>query len=151
MNGRNYPPLAGAQGVEIRKNMKSDKSNNYGYNKNLQQLANKLRKNMTKAEACLWKYALKARQMRGYQFRRQRPVLNYIADFMYKELKLIIEVDGYSHHIKEVVEKDDQKQKDLEAAGFRVIRFSDEQVLKDMANVKLMICGIIEELEESTP
>ncbi|MBE7447077.1 MAG: DUF559 domain-containing protein [Planctomycetia bacterium] len=36
--------------------------------------------------------------MNGYQFRRQRPVLNYIADFMCKELKVVIEVDGSTHH-----------------------------------------------------
>ena len=71
-----------------------DKYFNHGYNKNLQPYANRLRKEMTKAEACLWKYVLKAKQLRGYQFRRQRPVLNYITDFVCPELMLIIEVDG---------------------------------------------------------
>ena len=71
-----------------------DKTNLFHYNKNLQSFANINRKNMTKAEACLWKFVLGGRQMMGYQFRRQRPVLNYIADFMCKELNLIIEVDG---------------------------------------------------------
>lgn len=61
--------------------MSVDKSDFYGYNKRLQPFANRLRKEMTKAEACLWKYALRARQMKGYQFRRQRPVLNYIRRF----------------------------------------------------------------------
>jgi very-short-patch-repair endonuclease len=56
--------------------MKADDTNNYAYNKNLQPLANNLRKNMTKAEAALWKYVLRARGMKGYQFRRQRPALN---------------------------------------------------------------------------
>ena len=60
---------------------------------------------MTKAEACLWKYVLKARQLKGFQFRRQRPVLNYIADFMCKELMLIIEVDGITHHDEEAIKK----------------------------------------------
>ena len=40
--------------------------------------------------------------MRGYNFNRQRPVLDYIADFMCKELKLIIELDGITHHDKVV-------------------------------------------------
>jgi very-short-patch-repair endonuclease len=62
--------------------MKPDKINHFGYNNLLQPFANDLRKDMTKAEACLWKYALKAGKMKGYQFRRQRPVLIYIADFM---------------------------------------------------------------------
>ena len=49
---------------------------------------------MTKAEACLWKYVLRASRMKGYGFRRQRPIMNYIADFMCKELMLVIEVDA---------------------------------------------------------
>ena len=87
---------------------------------------------MTKAEACLWKYALKAGLLRGYSFRRQRPVLNYIADFMCMELMLVIEVDGSTHYWEETVEKDHKKQLDLEQAGFTVIRINDEDVLKDI-------------------
>ncbi|NOT52612.1 MAG: DUF559 domain-containing protein [Chitinophagaceae bacterium] len=110
-------------------------SGNHYYNKNLQPYANSLRKNMTKAEACLWKYVLKAGQMKGFQFRRQRPVLKYIADFMCKELMLIIEVDGITHHWEEASRKDEQKQRALEAAGFTVLRFSDEEVLSNINRV----------------
>ena len=81
--------------------MIAEKNNHLLYNKILQPFASENRKQMTKAEACLWKYALRAKQM-GYTFNRQRPVLNYVADFMCKELKLIIEVDVYTHLIKEV-------------------------------------------------
>ena len=56
--------------------MQPDNSYLHAYNHKLQPFANKLRKEMTKSEACLWKYALKAGQMNGYQFRRQRPILN---------------------------------------------------------------------------
>ena len=108
---------------------------NHNYNKNLQQYANKLRKEMTKAEACLWKYVLKAKQLRGYQFRRQRSVLKYIADFMCIELMLIIEVDGITHHWEETMSKDKKKQADLEAAGFTVLHFTDEDVLTDINSV----------------
>jgi very-short-patch-repair endonuclease len=128
--------------------MTADKSNDYNYNKNLQPFANSLRKNMTKAEACLWKYALKARQMRGYQFRRQRPVLNYIADFMCKELKLIIEVDGITHTYEGAKERDEVRQKNLEQAGFSVIRFEDGEVLTSINEVKERIESVIEELEK---
>ncbi len=69
----------------------ASKSNNYHYNKNLQPYANKLRKKMTKAEACIWKYVLRARKLKGYQFRRQRPVLNFIADFMCPVLTRIMQ------------------------------------------------------------
>ncbi len=85
---------------------KASSQNNYHYNKNLQAYANKLRKKMTKGEACLWKYALSKKQMKGYQFRRQRPVLTYIADFMCRELLLIIEVDGITHDDAEAQTKD---------------------------------------------
>ena len=108
------------------------KHDNLFYNKNLQSYANSLRKEMTKAEACLWKYVLRARQLKGFQFRRQRPVLNYIADFMCKELMLIIEVDGITHYFEETIKKDEIRQKNLELAGFTVLRFSDEEVLNNI-------------------
>ncbi len=113
-----------------------DKHNNHHYNKNLQTNANHLRKEMTKAEACLWKYVLRASQLKGFQFRRQRPVLNYIADFMCKELMLIIEVDGITHQLEETIKKDAIRQKALENAGFTVLRFPDEEVLNHIQAVQ---------------
>ena len=105
---------------------------NHHYNKNLQPHANRLRKEMTKAEACLWKYVLRAGKMKGFQFRRQRPVLNYIADFMCKELMLVVEVDGITHQFEEVIKNDKVRQKVLETAGFTVIRFTDDEVLNNI-------------------
>jgi very-short-patch-repair endonuclease len=128
--------------------MKAKKENFSLYNKELKQLANKLRKEMTKAEACLWKYVLRARIMKGYQFRRQRPVLNYIADFMCKELNLIIEVDGISHDHAEAVIHDEIRQKKLEQAGFTVLRFEDEEVLQHINYVKDKIEDWIDEFEK---
>jgi len=130
---------------------KADKSNNWHYNKNLQPYANKLRKRMTKSEACLWKFALRARKMKGYQFRRQRPVLNYIADYMCKELLLVIELDGITHHSQEVQLKDQKKTKNLEAVGFTVLRFPDEQVLNNMNFVIAEIADWIENFEKNHP
>jgi very-short-patch-repair endonuclease len=128
----------------------SNNGNTY-YNKNLQQYSNALRKQMTKAEACLWKYVLRAGMMLGYQFRRQRPVLNYIADFMCKELMLIIEVDGITHHNEEQLEKDKIRQGILESNGFTVIRFQDETILSNLDGVRLEISKVIKNIEESTP
>ena len=125
----------------------ASKSNNHHYNKNLQPFANKLRNNGTKSEACLWKYVLKAGKLHGYKFRRQRPVLKYIADFMCMDLMLIIEVDGMSHWDEEVVKNDEIRQKKLEEVGFSVIRFSDEEVLRDIENVERVLEGFIEEYE----
>ena len=86
-------------------------------------------------EFCLWKYVLRAEKMKGFQCRRQRPVLNYVADFMCKELMLVIEVDGITHHWEEVIKNDEIRQKALEAAGFTVLRFSDEEVLHNIQSV----------------
>jgi len=122
--------------------------NNWHYNKALQKKANALRKEMTKAEVQLWNHALKAKQMKGYQFRRQRPVLQYIADFMCKELMLIIEVDGLTHLDEATLRKDDKKDAKLKSAGFYVMRFADEEVLADIENVKLRIETYIEEFEQ---
>ena len=113
----------------------TDGYSNHYYNKNLQPYANRLRKEMTKAEACLWKYVLRAGKMKGFPFRRQRPVLKYIADFMCKELMLIIEVDGSIHQQEEVITNDEVRQKALEEAGFTVLRFTNDEVLKDIQSV----------------
>jgi len=86
---------------------------------------------MTKAEACLWKYALRAGQMGGYEFRRQRPILDYIADFVCFDLKLVIEVDGITHLWDETTAKDRHKDEALAEAGFTVMRFTDKEVLRD--------------------
>jgi very-short-patch-repair endonuclease len=113
----------------------TEKYSNHYYNKNLQPYANRLRKEMTKAEACLWKYVLRAGKMKGFPFRRQRPVLNYIADFMCKDLMLIIEVDGSIHELEEVITNDKIRQKALEESGFTVLRFTNDQVLQDIQSV----------------
>ncbi len=105
------------------------------------------RSTMTKAEACLWKYVLRARKMKGYQFRRQRPVLNYIADFMCKELKLIIEVDGITHHYPDTQLNDRIKQKELENSGLTVLRFEDDDVLTAIDSVTSEIEEWIEKYE----
>lgn len=124
--------------------MEADKNNLCSYNKRLQPFANKLRKEMTKREACLWKYVLRAGRMKGYQFRRQRPVLDFIADFMCKELRLVIEVDGITHDNK--LEKDNHRDDKLRQAGFYVYRFTDEEVLTNIEGVMMAIERIIDEI-----
>ncbi|UXP31471.1 DUF559 domain-containing protein [Reichenbachiella agarivorans] len=118
--------------------------NNSHYNKRLQPFAKALRSDMTKAEACIWKYVLKARMMAGYQFRRQRPVLNYIADFMCKELNLIIEIDGITHSYEGVYIKDQKRTQELESQGFTVLRYADEEVLQNIEHVRESIAEWID-------
>ncbi len=125
--------------------------NNYGYNKKLQPLASSLRKNMTKAEASLWKYVLKGKQLKDYQFRRQRPILQYIADFFCKELMLIVEVDGITHDAEDIIVNDKQREHHLEKAGFKIVRFTDEEVLSNIEGVKVQLELLVEKIEKSTP
>jgi very-short-patch-repair endonuclease len=121
------------------------------YNKNLQPTANELRRSMTKAEACLWKYVLRAGQMKGYTFNRQRPVLRYIADFMCKPLNLIIEIDGSSHADPKVQKHDAFRQMELEICGFAVLRFTNNQILHSINYVRSAIVAKIKEREASIP
>ena len=119
------------------------------YNSNLQPTANELRKRMTKAEACLWKHVLRVGKMKGYTFNRQRPVLRYVADFMCKSLSLIIEVDGSVHDNPKPQKHDAFRQHELEECGFTVIRFTNDQVLFAIGDVRRAIERKIEEIESS--
>ncbi|TPE44177.1 endonuclease domain-containing protein [Pontibacter mangrovi] len=111
-------------------------SSNSHYNKSLRTFAKALRSESTKAEVRLWCEVL-SKGKTSYTFLRQRPVENYIADFMCKELKLIIEVDGYSHNLK--FAEDEGRDKNLEKLGYTTLRFKDEEVMKDLANVERTI------------
>lgn len=125
--------------------------NNYGYNKELKELAKQLRKDSTPAEIRLWSETLRAGKMKGYTFLRQRPVLNYIADFMCKELGLILEIDGSSHDSEERWYKDKERQEELEDKGFTVLRFTDEEVMNDLRNVERSVSGWIESHPPAPP
>lgn len=114
-------------------------SDNLYYNKNLKELARKLRKDSTKAEVVLWKELLRGGKMHSYTFLRQRPIMDYIVDFMCKKLRLIIEVDGFTHHMEEQWKLDKKRQGNLEAVGFKVIRFIDEEIISDLKNVERTI------------
>ena len=120
------------------------------YNPKLKEFARQLRNDSTKTEIFLW-MKLKGKQMYGYDFHRQKPIDNYILDFFCYELMLAIEVDGYSHQFLEVYTKDGVKEKRMNELGITVLRFSDEQVLKDMENVIRAIEFFIYEFEKHTP
>ena len=86
--------------------------------------------------------------MYGYDFHRQKPIDNYILDFFCYDLKLGIEVDGYSHEILEVFNKDLIKEKRMNELGITILRFSDFEVLRDMENVIRAIEFYILEFEK---
>ena len=95
--------------------------------------ARELRRNLTDAERALWR-VLRNRQVSGYRFRRQAPIGPYIVDFVCFEIRLVIEVDGGQH--VEQAKYDDERTAWLEDAGFRVVRFCNNEVLEDMGAVR---------------
>ncbi len=104
--------------------------------------ARELRKNPTESEQALWKH-LRMRQLGGYKFRRQQPIGPYIVDFVSFEKRVIIEVDGGQH--SQQVEYDSKKTVWLEDQGYRVLRFWNNQVLKEIEAVKAIISKVLED------
>ncbi len=105
--------------------------------------AKALRKRMTDAEKLLW-LRLRNRQLEGAKFRRQWPVGDYIADFACIEAMLIIEADGGQH----TPEGDTHRTAALEAAGYKVIRFWNNDIL---ANIDGVLESIRQELIRRAP
>ena len=108
------------------------------YNPKLKALAAQLRSRGTKSEILLWNQ-LKGGQVNGLRFIRQKPIGDYIVDFYCKEVGLVIELDGLSHQSSEVMDLDERKQSYLESIGLKVIRFEDEDVIRDLPNVMRVI------------
>lgn len=129
---------------------KASKTNNYHYNPKLNGLAKANKKTLTKSAAALWKYLLKSKQMMGFTFRRERPILNYIVDFVCLELLLIIEVDGITHENDFTKQKDEIRDKTLHEIGFTVLRFKSSEVLSQMKHVKSDIENWIKESEKKS-
>ena len=102
-----------------------------------------LRKQPTDAERVLWQ-RLRGQQL-GVRFRRQHPYLNYVLDFVCLERKLVIEVDGGQHSESA---RDRQRDRDLEAAGFKVLRFWNNEVL---AQTDAVLEKIVSELTHPHP
>jgi len=104
------------------------------YNPRLKRLSQKLRKEMTDAERLLWS-RLRLKQLKEKQFYRQRIIGNYIVDFYCPGAKLVIEVDGGQHYTDTGIEKDKSRDGYLEGRGFKVLRFSDIEVLNEIEAV----------------
>ena len=85
-------------------------------------VARKLRRPLTPAEHKLWEH-LRDRRLDGLKFRRQTPIAGYVADFCCLDARLIVELDGGGHAEPEQVVRDAERTQTLEAAGFLVIRF----------------------------
>ena len=98
----------------------------------IEQAARKLRNNLTPAESLLWS-SLRGKQLKGLRFRCQHPVGNFILDFYCPAHKLVVEVDGKIH--SQQIDRDNARTSELEKYGYRVLRFSNEQVINNLPYV----------------
>ncbi|WP_165816221.1 endonuclease domain-containing protein [Kumtagia ephedrae] len=96
--------------------------------------AKRLRKTLTGPEAKLWANLKNIRTVDTH-FRKQVPIGPYVADFACLRGRLVIEVDGFQHAFDSKRRRDDRRTAFLEAQGFRVLRFWNEEVLKEMGAV----------------
>ena len=110
----------------------------------LQARAKNLRQNMSEAETRLWHH-LRAGRLNGYKFRRQQPMGNYIVDFVCVTPKLIIEADGGQH--AEQAEYDQARSLYLSGLGFTVLRFWNDEILRQTDEVLAEILRVLQELE----
>jgi very-short-patch-repair endonuclease len=104
------------------------------YNPNLKELARKLRNDSTLGEVLLWN-ELKNKQMYGFDFHRQKPLLNYIVDLYCYELDLVIEIDGRYHDHEEKYNLDLIRDGELAQYNLTILRFTEQEVRKEMVNV----------------
>jgi len=113
------------------------------YNGNLKQPSRELRENMTDAERHLWA-KIRMKQLKGYQFYRQKPIGDYIVDFFCPRAKLVIEIDGSQHFSDETSQYDRIRDEYMSSLGLRVLRFTNTDVLTHTD-------GVVERIEEEIP
>jgi len=102
---------------------------------------------MTEAEQMLWSN-IRKKQLKGYQFYRQKIIGNYIVDFYCPKAKFIIELDGGGHYSNEGVKRDRKRDSYFRGLGLEVLRFSDREVFK---NLKGILETIWEHLQSPSP
>ncbi|QFR38923.1 endonuclease domain-containing protein [Candidatus Gracilibacteria bacterium 28_42_T64] len=102
------------------------------YNPKLKERARELRKNMTKPEMKIWFDFLKNWK---YTVLRQRPIDHFIVDFYCKELSLVIEIDGESHHENGAPEYDTERTNVLKGYDLKILRFTNDEIMKNFSGV----------------
>ncbi|RTM03545.1 MAG: endonuclease domain-containing protein [Hyphomicrobiales bacterium] len=96
--------------------------------------ARKMRKAMTDAELKLWN-EVRADRLMGMAFRRQMPIAGYIVDFACPKKKLIVELDGSQHASPDISASDATRTAELQALGWTILRFWNDDVIRDIDNV----------------
>ena len=112
--------------------------------------ARALRRDQTDAERKLWRL-LHSRRFDGAKFRRNHPIGNFFADFCCLKARLVIELDGGQHAEETQAAYDRRRTEHLRSRGFKVIRFWNEEILKEPERVLEQIYGALPEKAESSP
>jgi len=112
--------------------------------------ARKLRRDQTDAERRIWS-RLRNRRVRGCKFRRQFPIGPYYGDFVCLEIGLVVELDGGQHNDERHRRSDAIRSDLLVARGFEVLRFWDNDVMRDTDAIIAVIARRIEALTRAAP
>ena len=123
------------------------KQNDKGYSRPTER-SRELRNNATEAERKLWPH-LSARKLRGIRFNRQFPVGQFICDFVSREHRLVIELDG-GHHAANA-DYDARRTLFLNAQGYRVLRFWNNEVIDNLDGVLTMIEEVLDNMPSPNP
>lgn len=118
---------------------------NLKYLDQLREIARQNRKNPTEAEKIFWENILQNDQM-NYRFLRQKPINKFILDFYCSKLLLAIEIDGGSHQNKNYLDK--QRDIFLTKYHIKTVRYTNDQVLKNINQIREDLIKIIKEREK---
>ena len=132
---QNPPPLAGEGREGAKPRFKTSMM--------MRDRARRLRSGQTPPEAVLWS-KLRRNQLAGHHFRRQAPVGRYVVDFLCKQAKLVIELDGESHVGTSAQSSDRQRDLDLAALGYRILRVSNRELQNNLDGVLQTILERVE-------
>jgi very-short-patch-repair endonuclease len=124
--------------------MGEDKQPKWKVSSGLRSNARTLRRNSTDAERLLWS-ELRGHRLGGAGFRRQVPIESCIADFVCHAARLVVELDGGQHFSDEGEQADARRSAVIEAKGFRVLRFSNYDVMTNRAGVLETIATAVAE------
>ena len=104
-----------------------------------------MRKDGTTAEKLLWEN-IRRNKLGGYAFRRQHPIGRYITDFYCCKTRLVIEIDGNIHERDDINEYDMIREKEIKSKAINILRFTNDEIYSDMANVLLKIKSELQRL-----
>ena len=121
--------------------MRGDFKDMLSYNKTLKEYSRRLRKEITDTERTLWS-KIRVKQLKGYQFYRQKPIGNFIVDFYCPKANLVLELDGGQHYTEDGMIKDRLRDDFMRSIGLRVLKFSDREVFENIE-------GVIEKIWEN--